>query len=144
MVDWQTAIAGGMLLTTTGMGSLFVPNIAMAQTPEQVSPAPAFDPAAPSTDLQVVYPPADHTTGADRIFFIGTGDPNAAVLINGTAMAPAWTIAPRSPDGHFAPTLPLAIGGERLHPDPGGDPPHPTHYPCAHYAPASRGFGLWG
>jgi N-acetylmuramoyl-L-alanine amidase len=104
MVDWQTAIAGGILLTTTGMGALFVPNIAMAQTPEQVSPAPAFDPAAPSTDLQVVYPPADHTTGADRIFFIGTGDPNAAVLINGTA------IAPRSPDGHFAPTLPLAMG----------------------------------
>jgi hypothetical protein len=94
MVDWQTAIAGGMLLTTTGMGSLFVPNIAMAQTPEQVSPAPAFDPAAPSTDLQVVYPPADHTTGADRIFFIGTGDPNAAVLINGTAMV----AGPRSPE----------------------------------------------
>jgi hypothetical protein len=103
MVDWQTAIAGGLLLTTTGMGALFVPNIAMAQTPEQVSPAPAFDPAAPSTDLQVVYPPADHTTGADRIFFIGTGDPNAAVLINGTAMVedppqpPTATLPPRCP-----------------------------------------------
>jgi N-acetylmuramoyl-L-alanine amidase len=113
MVDWQTAIAGGLLLTTTGMGALFMPTIAMAQTPEQASPAPAFDPAAPSTDLQVVYPPADHTTGADRIFFIGTGDPNAAVLINGTAMVEdrsPWTIAPRSPDGHFAPTLPLVMG----------------------------------
>jgi small neutral amino acid transporter SnatA (MarC family) len=47
MVDWQTAIAGGLLLTTTGMGALFMPNIAMAQTPEQVSPSARLRPRCP-------------------------------------------------------------------------------------------------
>lgn len=100
MANWQWAIAGGLTWGITTATALGLPAAALAQS----TAAATFDPAAPSTQLQVVYPPPDHTTGADRIFFIGTGDPGQAVLINGTA------IAPRSPDGHFAPSLPLAMG----------------------------------
>lgn len=59
-------------------------------------------------DLSVVYPPDQHQTTADRIFIIGTADPSQAVLLNGQA------IAPRSPSGHFAPSLPLAVGENRI------------------------------
>lgn len=55
-------------------------------------------------ELKVVYPPANHTTTADRIFFIGTADPDQPVLINGQV------IEARSPAGHFAPSLPLNLG----------------------------------
>jgi len=54
--------------------------------------------------LQVVYPPVDHQTRSDRIFFIGTADPNQPVLMNGKP------IEHRSSDGHFAPSLPLEMG----------------------------------
>ncbi|MEL7352690.1 MAG: N-acetylmuramoyl-L-alanine amidase [Cyanobacteria bacterium P01_A01_bin.116] len=56
------------------------------------------------TDLFVAYPPAEHETVADRIFFIGTADADEPVTINGQ------TIENRSDDGHFAPTLPLELG----------------------------------
>lgn len=59
---------------------------------------------ATPTSLFVAYPPAEHTTVADRIFFIGTGDPDQTVTINGQV------IENRSNDGHFAPTLPLSLG----------------------------------
>ncbi|NEZ56688.1 N-acetylmuramoyl-L-alanine amidase [Adonisia turfae] len=55
-------------------------------------------------ELFVAYPPSTHTTVSDRIFFIGTGAPDSDVLINGTP------ITDRSSAGHFAPTVPLAIG----------------------------------
>lgn len=55
-------------------------------------------------ELFVAYPPSNHTTVSDRIFFIGTGNPDSDVLINGNP------VADRSPAGHFAPTLPLTIG----------------------------------
>ncbi|MGF1491721.1 MAG: N-acetylmuramoyl-L-alanine amidase [Microcoleaceae cyanobacterium] len=54
--------------------------------------------------LYVAYPPAQHQTTSDRIFFIGTAAPDAEVRINGQV------IENRSPAGHFAPTLPLKIG----------------------------------
>ncbi len=66
----------------------------IAQSPTQSSPGSLF----------VAYPPVEHQTVADRIFFIGTADPNAPVTINGQV------IENRSGDGHFAPTLPLALG----------------------------------
>ncbi|MGD1952250.1 MAG: N-acetylmuramoyl-L-alanine amidase [Leptolyngbyaceae cyanobacterium] len=59
-------------------------------------------------ELFVAYPPANHTTTSDQIFFIGTGAPDGDVLINGTP------ITERSPAGHFAPTLPLALGQNRF------------------------------
>ena len=54
--------------------------------------------------LQLVYPPAEYQTQADRIFFIGTADPDQPVFINGDP------IEARSDDGHFAPSLPLEPG----------------------------------
>lgn len=59
-------------------------------------------------ELMVVYPPAHHTTTADRIFFVGTADPDQPVLINGEP------IQSRSPAGHFAPSLPLTLGVNRF------------------------------
>ena len=53
--------------------------------------------------LSVVYPPANHKTTADRIFFIGTAPPSGEVLVNGKAIA-------RSSAGHFAPSFPLQLG----------------------------------
>ncbi|NJL89065.1 MAG: N-acetylmuramoyl-L-alanine amidase [Coleofasciculaceae cyanobacterium SM2_1_6] len=61
-------------------------------------------PVTAETGLRLVYPPADHQTTADRIFFIGTAAPDFPVTINGQA------IDQRSPQGHFAPSLPLAVG----------------------------------
>jgi N-acetylmuramoyl-L-alanine amidase len=63
-----------------------------------------MQPSFAEQSLSVVYPPADHQTVADRIFFIGTASPNAEVQINGQV------IENRSPNGHFAPTLPLILG----------------------------------
>ena len=63
-----------------------------------------IQPAMAESALFVAYPPSNHITVSDRIFFIGTGNPDSDVLINGKP------ITERSPSGHFAPTLPLAIG----------------------------------
>jgi len=54
--------------------------------------------------LSLVYPPDQHQTGADRIFFIGTAAPDQPVYINGQV------IEARSAAGHFAPSLPLELG----------------------------------
>ena len=74
---------------------------ALTESPSGIAQAPMQDPPG---SLFVAYPPAEHQTVADRIFFIGTADPNAPVTINGQA------VENRSRDGHFAPTLPLALG----------------------------------
>lgn len=74
----------------------------------------AFTPAA-MAELFVAYPPTNHTTVSDRIFFIGTGDPGNDVLINGER------IVDRSSDGHFAPTLPLVVGENQFTITQGGD-----------------------
>ncbi|MDX2099476.1 MAG: N-acetylmuramoyl-L-alanine amidase [Leptolyngbyaceae cyanobacterium bins.59] len=57
--------------------------------------------------LMVVYPPNNHETTADRIFFIGTAPAAGEVQINGQGVR-------RSPGGHFAPSLPLRIGENRF------------------------------
>ncbi|MGB3293288.1 MAG: N-acetylmuramoyl-L-alanine amidase, partial [Phormidesmis sp.] len=66
----------------------------LAQSEMQSSPGSLF----------VAYPPVDHETVADRIFFIGTADPDEPITIN------REPVENRSEDGHFAPTLPLALG----------------------------------
>lgn len=63
-----------------------------------LSAAPAW-----ADGLKVVYPSSGHTTTAERIFFIGTANPGDVVWVNGQAVH-------RSPGGHFAPSLPLALG----------------------------------
>ena len=53
--------------------------------------------------LKVVYPPTNHKTTSDKIFFIGTAPETGQVFINGKPIT-------RSKSGHFAPSLPLQIG----------------------------------
>lgn len=60
-------------------------------------------PAWADQSLSVVYPPAEHQTTAEQIFFIGTAPPAGEVLVNGKAIA-------RSRSGHFAPSFPLKLG----------------------------------
>jgi N-acetylmuramoyl-L-alanine amidase len=51
----------------------------------------------------VVYPPANHKTSTEKIFFIGTAPADGQVLINGRQIN-------RSQSGHFAPSFPLKLG----------------------------------
>ncbi len=53
--------------------------------------------------LSVAYPPDNHETTSDKIFFIGTAPPEGEVTINGQTVD-------RSDAGHFAPSLPLQLG----------------------------------
>ncbi len=75
------------LLGLVVLASVAAPNLAWAQ--EQ--------------PLKVVYPPTNHKTTSDKIFFIGTAPPTGQVSINGKPIN-------RSQSGHFAPSLPLRIG----------------------------------
>ncbi len=75
------------LLGLVILASIATPNLAWAQ--EQ--------------SLKVVYPPTNHKTTSDKIFFIGTAPTTGQVLINGKPIN-------RSQSGHFAPSFPLKIG----------------------------------
>ena len=57
----------------------------------------------PPTQLHLTYPPLQHTTTSDLLFFIGTAPKDGMVSINGKIIS-------RSEAGHFAPSLPLQIG----------------------------------
>lgn len=61
-------------------------------------------PAKGSSPLSIVYPPPEHQTVAEKIFFIGTAPPQAPVFIN------EQEISNRSKSGNFAPSLPLQMG----------------------------------
>ena len=61
-------------------------------------------PARAESPLSIVYPPPEHQTIAEKIFFIGSAPPQEPVFINGKE------IENRSSSGHFAPSLPLKIG----------------------------------
>jgi len=63
--------------------------------------------ATPVAALQVVYPPDGHQTTAPQIFLIGTHNPSEPVRVNGQVIG-------RSPAGHFAPSIPLALGENRV------------------------------
>jgi N-acetylmuramoyl-L-alanine amidase len=75
------------LLGLVILGFLATPSIALAN--EQ--------------SLKVAYPPTNHKTSADRIFFIGTASSAGQVLVNGKPIK-------RSKAGHFAPSFPLQLG----------------------------------
>ncbi|HEY9767348.1 MAG TPA: N-acetylmuramoyl-L-alanine amidase [Coleofasciculaceae cyanobacterium] len=60
--------------------------------------------AQTQSPLLIVYPPSEHQTVAEKIFFIGTASPQEPVLINGKP------IKNRSTSGHFAPSLALKMG----------------------------------
>jgi N-acetylmuramoyl-L-alanine amidase len=57
----------------------------------------------PPSQLHLTYPPLQHTTKSDRLFFIGTAPKDGNVSINGKLIE-------RSQFGHFAPSLPLQLG----------------------------------
>ena len=57
----------------------------------------------PPTELHLTYPPLQHTTTSDRLFFIGTAPKDGKVSINGKPIE-------RNQAGHFAPSLPLVLG----------------------------------
>ncbi len=71
------------------LGSALIPAIAVAQDQSQ--------------SLKIAYPPANHQTVYDKIFFIGTAPVAGQVLVNGN-------VVKRSPAGHFAPSFPLQLG----------------------------------
>ncbi len=58
---------------------------------------------AQEQSLNIVFPPANYKTSAEKIFFLGTAPPNGQVFINGKLLT-------RSKAGHFAPNLPLQLG----------------------------------
>ena len=60
--------------------------------------------SARGESLTVVYPPPEHQTVAEKIFFIGTASAEEPVVINGKQ------IENRSSSGHFAPSFPLSMG----------------------------------
>ncbi|MBR8826412.1 MAG: N-acetylmuramoyl-L-alanine amidase [Gomphosphaeria aponina SAG 52.96 = DSM 107014] len=62
-----------------------------------------FPNIAQAQQLNLAYPPANHQTTAEKIFFIGTAPPEDTVFINNQPIQ-------RSNAGHFAPSLPLEIG----------------------------------
>ena len=59
--------------------------------------------AAQANSLFIAYPPPEHQTTSEKIFFIGSADPEDEVTINGKSVE-------RSSAGHFAPSFPLKIG----------------------------------
>lgn len=61
-------------------------------------------PVRANESLKIVYPPDNHQTTAEQIFFIGTAPAQEPVTVNGKP------IRGRSPAGHFAPSLPLKMG----------------------------------
>ena len=66
--------------------------------------------------LRVVYPPQNHVTTSDRIFFIGSGAPNQPVLVTPSTADGKGTAIEihQSPMGNFAPSFPLAMGENRF------------------------------
>ena len=68
----------------------------------------AASPATAESALSIVYPPPEHETVAEKIFFIGTAPANEPVFINDQE------IKNRSNSGHFAPSLPLQIGENKF------------------------------
>ncbi len=60
-------------------------------------------PAQAQQSLFLAYPPKNHQTTAQKIFFIGTASPEGEVLVNGQPIE-------RTQAGHFAPSFPLKIG----------------------------------
>jgi len=65
-------------------------------------------PAQAKSPLSIVYPPPEHQTVAEKIFFIGSAPPSKPVFINGKE------IKNRSSSGHFAPSLPLEVGENKF------------------------------
>lgn len=64
-------------------------------------------PAQAQSSLVLAYPPDNHQTQADRIFFIGAADPSGPVTLNGSPLT-------LNAEGYFAPSFPLEDGENRF------------------------------
>jgi N-acetylmuramoyl-L-alanine amidase len=85
--------------------------------------------------LKLVYPPVDHRTTSDRIFLIGTSQPDQPLTINGQSVH-------RSPAGHFAPSFPLRLGANAFQLRQGDRQLTRTVVREALNPPAITGFGF--
>ena len=103
-MNWRCRLRAIALLTTVLSVVLLPERKAIAHYPDSLSLVAQAEMQPSPDSLFVAYPPTNHETVADRIFFIGTADPKAPVTINGQI------VENRSDDGHFAPSLPLEIG----------------------------------
>ena len=83
----QSAFDSRSLLISTAIGLITLPS----------------SPALSESDLFIAYPPDNHQTQSESIFFIGSSSKDTAVYINNT-------LVERSKSGHFAPVFPLKIG----------------------------------
>jgi len=72
-----------------------------------LAPATGAQNFVPPTQLHLTYPPLQHKTTSDRLFFIGTAPKNGKVSINGNPIE-------RTDAGHFAPSLPLTLGENKF------------------------------
>lgn len=81
--------------------------VAMRTTTTATALLLAMASPAAAEGLRVQYPSDGHVTTADRIFLVGTAAPRGEVTLNGKPVH-------RSPQGHFAPTQPLALGANLL------------------------------
>ena len=64
-------------------------------------------PVALAQSLKVVYPPVNHQTISESIFIIGSAPASGNVSVNGKQIK-------RSPQGNFAPTIPLSLGENEI------------------------------
>jgi N-acetylmuramoyl-L-alanine amidase len=95
----MTAGANVRSTVLMGLGVLCFSQSAIAQPTAQ----PIAQPTAQLSALQVVYPPAAHTTTATQIFLIGSAPVQGEVRINGTPIR-------RNKSGNFSPSFPLTLG----------------------------------
>jgi N-acetylmuramoyl-L-alanine amidase len=90
------------IILMMGLWSFVVVLALNAQNPQKLTPT-----FVPPSQLHLTYPPLQHTTVSDRLFFIGTAPRSGQVSINGQVIN-------RSEAGHFAPSLPLQLGTNKF------------------------------
>jgi N-acetylmuramoyl-L-alanine amidase len=101
---WGIAIVLDLVVSAIGHPSLAQTPIAQMSIAQTGLSTQTDSSTNDQTRLKVVYPPPAHRTTAKQIFLIGTAPKQGTVLVNGQPIA-------RSPAGHFAPSFPLAVGG---------------------------------
>ncbi|MEM8714842.1 MAG: N-acetylmuramoyl-L-alanine amidase [Cyanobacteria bacterium P01_A01_bin.3] len=94
-------------MTHLGVNATDRPSAATVETHTEVNNLPVTVANSENAADPIVYPPNDRVTLSPSIFVIGTAPPSTRVTLNGQDIH-------RSPAGHFAPSVPLAIGSNPL------------------------------
>ncbi len=102
MADFKFRSASAICLVI-GLEILCVTPATIAQPIAPSTTQPIVQPIIQPTLLQVVYPPANHTTTTSQIFLIGSAPAQGQVRVNGQPIR-------RNQNGHFSPSFPLALG----------------------------------